>query len=117
MNTNHGGYTESPWVTELRNQKRKAVEFAYEVFNASTLTDDEIKALDAALEACATDPAHILNAEQFPFDVELKTEKRIAFADSDLGTKVIVSGGEVLELDSHLEAQYDEQNGDIDLPF
>ena len=86
MNTNHGGYTESPWVTELRNQKRKAVEFAYEVFNASTLTDDEIKALDAALEACATDPAHIINAEQFPFDAALAdtwqgTEKRIAFAD------------------------------------
>jgi hypothetical protein len=32
----------------------------------------------------------------------------------DLGAQFIVSGGEVLELDSHLESAYDERNGDIE---
>jgi rRNA maturation protein Nop10 len=37
----------------------------------------------------------------------------------DAGTQFIISGGEVLELDSHLESDYDERNGDIetDMPF
>ena len=47
----------------------------------------------------------------------LQTERRIALDDSDLGTNCIISGGEVLELDSHLESRYDEQNGGDDLPF
>ena len=32
----------------------------------------------------------------------------------DLGARFIISGGEVLELDSHLESAYDERNGDIE---
>lgn len=40
-----------------------------------------------------------------------------AYMAGELGTHTIVSGGEVLELDGHLESQYDEQNGDVDLPF
>ena len=63
---NYFGWTDDR--ASERFEKRKAQAIAYEVFNASTLTDEEIAALDAALEACATDPAHILNAEQFPFD-------------------------------------------------
>ena len=35
----------------------------------------------------------------------------------ELGTRFTISGGEVMELDSHLESQYNEQNGDIDLPL
>jgi len=34
--------------------------------------------------------------------------------DEDLGARFIISGGEVLELDSHLESAYDERNGDIE---
>ena len=33
---------------------------------------------------------------------------------TEIGTRFIVSGGEVLELDSHLESAYDERNGDIE---
>ena len=40
----------------------------------------EADSLHQLIEHVSTDPAHILNAEQFPFDVELKTEKWIAFA-------------------------------------
>ena len=41
----------------------------------------------------------------------------IAYGDFDLGTRSYISGGEVMELDGHLESRYDEQNGGDDLPF
>lgn len=40
-----------------------------------------------------------------------------AYMQDDLGTRFTISGGEVMELDAHLEARYDEQNGGDDLPF
>ena len=39
------------------------------------------------------------------------------YGDADLGTRFTISGGEVMELDGHLESRYDEQNGGDDLPF
>ena len=41
----------------------------------------------------------------------------LAYGDADLGTRFTISGGEVMELDAHLEARYEEQNGGDDLPF
>jgi hypothetical protein len=36
----------------------------------------------------------------------------LAYGQYDLGTRMIISGGEVVEIDSHLESQYDEQTED-----
>jgi hypothetical protein len=52
----------------------------------------------ALVDFANTDPAHMLNSQR----------------EVDWGTRFIVSGGGVLELDSHLESAYDERNGDIE---
>jgi len=41
----------------------------------------------------------------------------VTYGTSELGTHVIISGGEIMELDSYLESDYDERNGGDDLPF
>ena len=93
MTTIYHGWTESETQTALRAEKRKAREIAFAVWNASQITDEEAEALQKALDS-------------------------VRGADAaDLGTRFTISGGEVMELDSHLESQYDEMNGDVELPF
>lgn len=40
----------------------------------------------------------------------------LQYGDFDLGTRAMISGGEVMELDAHLEARYDEKTEE-DMPF
>jgi len=68
----------------------------------------------ALVDFANADPQHVLNAEQEP-----NWDEIVTVTNSELGARFIVSGGEVMELDSHLESAYDERNGDIelDMPF
>lgn len=61
--------------------------------------------------------AVFMAAEQTLANERASAEYIRTCSGDDLGTHFIISGGEVLELDAHLESQYDEQNGDMDLPF
>lgn len=61
---NHAGWTESNNAIAARSQRRRAVELAYEVYTKSALTEQEIDALEGAMEAAMTDPAHIATAPQ-----------------------------------------------------
>ena len=53
-------------------------------------------------------------AQKTYFDALSAPAIEVAPWDEDLGARFIISGGEVLELDSHLESAYDERNGDIE---
>ena len=78
---NHAGWTESNNAIATRSQRRRAVELAYEVYTKSALTEQEIDALEGAMEAAMTDPAHIATAPQFgpqepPADYRIYNRRR-----------------------------------------
>ena len=80
---NYFGWMESQEAIEMRSQERMARELSYEVFNASTLTDEEIDALDKALEACSNDPAHIAVATEHVNSDMTKTATWIEEAEAE----------------------------------
>ena len=85
----------------------------------------EADAFHQLLEFCDNNTAHRNKAadvaEQKRQAAEIAADNEwlgaLAYGDADLGTRFTISGGEVMELDAHLEARYEEQNGGDDLPF
>jgi hypothetical protein len=63
-----------------------------------------------------SDIESIVAAEEERLSVGKRTAMQ--YGDADLGTRCIVSGGDVLEVDYYIDASYEDKNGDTDdLPF
>lgn len=105
--------------TDMATEEWRAAYFAAEQIKAS----EAINADDVILARLPfdRDDADILTAARKVAPGAVLTAgdlTRQAYGEEkELGTRFTIMGGEVMELDSHLEGQYDEQNGDIDLPF
>jgi hypothetical protein len=101
-------------VTAPATQKRIIFVGSYmDLFNALQAAreqqDDNDQAVIAALNEEQAD-------DREPVDEAPWMLGALAYGDMDLGTRCIISGGEVCEIDSHLESQYDERTEE-DLPF
>ena len=99
-------------MTAPATQKRFIFVGSYlDLFNALQAAreqQDNERVTDALMERRADDRQAV---DEAPW-----MQGALAYGDMDLGTRCIISGGEVCEIDSHLESQYDERTEE-DLPF
>lgn len=100
-------------VDPMFEQEQLAQQWAREVWQASQLTNDEAESLRWHLYACNAGRSHRKVVIDHNDRAILQAAHDAGFPDAvmtseNLGTRCMVSGGEVMELDSHIEARYEE---------
>lgn len=107
--------------TELNGLRRLLLYIEHDPDPALTAqldaVDETIDILRRALYGEPADEREATDAECAAVAEWLASDTDRELTDSsNLGTRCIVSGGDVMELDAHLEAQYEDQY-DEELPF
>lgn len=105
-----------------RNSRRFSVAFdapaiAAQVQEVCTICGGEIEESPMMRGVCYSCYRDIIGKEQRKAQqIVLDVASTSAPEPENLGTRFIISGGEVMELDTHLESQY-ELNTEEDMPF